>query len=550
MILSSRPALRYPKLPIWTPLTVLVMTSTALFAVTLWVGVWAAYDLATALLRCAVLVTSLGLMLGIAWAGRYHAKTTLGLAGVGCALGAGVLSLAYGLHFTYNSGATASGLMVLLPLGASGVWWQWLSHQKRLTWVAGSALLLALLIFVLTLERTAWLGLASGLLGAGYVYWRFAGSISSTRVVHRVSDWLLVLLLVSGLIGYALLGFTPTADRLLSHSAIGSALQERTALWRESVALGRDYYFTGSGLGMTAMVYSTYVLAVHVPYWYHAHQLYLQISLEQGLPGLVAFLGMILPLLGILVITYRASTTYARWFCLAAITALLAVVTYGFLDAELYATSMVVVLFVPLGFGLALYWALLNRQAAAGLAPTRRSSFLMIGAGLLPLIVLLVLSIRPAAKATLYTNLGVLHQTKSELALYHWSTWPIQDELRRRGLVDLSAARVYYQAVLTLDPANATVHQRLGQVALSQGDYAVALAHLRQAYATEPTRASLRRLLGEAYAVTGDITKAATLWQSVNMPQGQIDDRLWWYDSLQAEQEVRWLQQALARRQL
>lgn len=550
MILQSRQAMRYPKLPIWTPLTVLVMASTALFAVTLFVGVWAAYDLATALLRCAVLVTSLVIMMGIAWVGRYHAKTALGLAGVGCAVGAGVLSLAYGLHFTYNSGATASGLMVLLPLGVSGVWWQWLSHQKQLAWVAGGALLLALLIFLLTLERTAWLGLASGLLGAGYVYWRFAVSISSTRVVHRVSDWLLLLILVSGLIGYGLLGFTPTVDSLLSHSAMGAAFQERTALWRESVAIGRDYYFTGSGLGMTAMVYSTYVLAVRVPYWYHAHQLYLQISLEQGIPGLVAFLGMILPMLSILVITYRASTLYARCFCLSAITALLAVVTYGFLDAELYATSMVVVLFAPLGFGLALYWALLNRQAKAGLTPDRRPSFLTIGAGMMPLLVLVMLCSWPDARETLYTNLGVLRQTKSELALYQWSTWPIQDELRRRGLVDLSAANVYYQAVLTLDPDNATVHQRLGQVALSQGDYAVALAHLRQAYAAEPTRESLRRLLGEAYAVTGDITQAATLWQSVNMPQGQIDDRLWWYGSLQAEQKVRWLQQALARRQL
>lgn len=527
-----------------------VMTSTTLFILTLLVGVWAAYDPAPALLRGVVIVAGLAVMAGLAWTGRYHAQTVLGVAGVGCAVAAGALSLAYALGFTHNSGAVASGLMVLLPLGASGVWWQWVSYRTSVLWLAGSAWLLALVIFLATLERTAWLGLAGGLLGAGYLYWRFAEPATDRRLAYRLSDWLLGLALLSGVVGYGFLCFTPTFDGLLSHTVIGAAFQERAALWRESFAMCREYYFTGSGLGMTAMVYSTYVLAVHVPYWYHAHHLYLQLALEQGLPGLLAFLGMVLPLLGMLVITYRAGSPYARRFCLAAITALLAVVSYGFLDAELYATSLVVVLFVPFGFGLALYWALLNHQANAALMPSMRPSLPAIGgAGMMPVMVLVALCIWPGARGMLYTNLGVLSQTKSELSRYHWPTWPIQDELRRRGAVDLSAALTYYQAALALAPDNATAHQRLGQIALSQGNYAVAVAHLRQAYQAAPARASLRRLLGEAYAVTGDVTAAAALWQTVDMPQGQIDDRLWWYGSLHARQAVLWLQQALARRQ-
>lgn len=536
--------------PLWTPLTMLVMTSTALFSLTLLLGVWAAYDQATALLRCAVIGAGLAAMVVIGWTGRYHAKTMLGLAGVGCALVAGVLSLAYGLGFTHNSGAVASSLMVLLPLGASGIWWQWVAAQKRLAWLAGSAWLVGLVSFGVTLERTAWLGLVSGLVGAGYLIWRVE-TASSARMVGHVGDWLVGLALLSGLVGYGLLCFTPTADSLLPHTAIAAAVQERSALWRESLAMCDDYYFTGSGLGMTAMVYSTYVLAIHVPYWYHAHQLYIQIALEQGVPGLLAFLGMVLPLLGMLVTTYRASSPYTRPFCLSAMTALLAVVSYGFLDAELYATALVVVLFMPLGFGLALYWATLNRQATMALTPAGAPSVAALGgAGMLPILLVVLCCVKPGAGALLYTNMGVLSQTKSELSHYQWPTWPIQDALRRRGAVDLVTALAYYQAALTLAPDNATVHQRLGQIALSQGNYAVALAQLRQAYQTEPERASLHRLLGEAYAVTGDITAAAVLWQTVEMPQGHIEDRLWWYGSLHAQQEVQWVQQALAHRQL
>ena len=354
--------------------------------------------------------------------------------------------------------------------------------------------------------------------------------------------------MVSGFTLYSVLFFTPMLDGFIGHTAIGDAFLGRLALWRESLALGRDYYFTGSGLGMTAMVYSTYVLSMRVPYWYHAHNLYLQIALEQGVLGLLAFLGMALPLLGTLVITYRNSGPYSRWFCLATLTTLIAVLSYGLLDAEIYATTMVTTLFIPLGFALALHWALLNRQQNLSNSQTLRPSSLVLGgSGVVPVVALIALCIWPGASEKFYINFGVLTQTKAELSRYRWPIWPIQDELRRREAVDLSAAIAYYQAALALDPRNATAHQRLGQIALSRGDYPAALKHLHQAYMVEPNRGALHRLLGEVYAVTGDPARAAMLWQTVDMEYGQIEDRLLWYGYLNAKQEVDWIQQALAR---
>jgi hypothetical protein len=66
----------------------------------------------------------------------------------------------------------------------------------------------------------------------------------------------------------------------------------RIALWRDSLPLIQDYFFTGSGLGATAMIYATYAYLLHVPYLYHAHNLYVQIALEQGVPALLAWLGL------------------------------------------------------------------------------------------------------------------------------------------------------------------------------------------------------------------------------------------------------------------
>ena len=198
-----------------TPLIALVMTSGTVFFVTLLIGVWAAYDLATALIRFAVIATGLATMIGIVWAGRYHAKTILGLVGVVCALGAAGISIAYGLRFTHNSGAVASGLMVLLPLAICGVWWQWVSHENRLLWPAGGAVVIALVTFLLTSERTAWIGLGIGVLGAGYIDRRSGAPNSSDSVMRRASDRVLGLGVLSGLVVYSVLFFTPTLDGII-----------------------------------------------------------------------------------------------------------------------------------------------------------------------------------------------------------------------------------------------------------------------------------------------------------------------------------------------
>lgn len=532
-----------------TPLTALVTTSALIFNLTLLVALWAAYDRGAALLRLGPLQVGLWMMIALAWLGRYHAKTLLGLTGLGCAFWAAALGAVYSLHLNGNSGAIASSMMVLLPLAGVGVWWQWQCRQPLLVWLGLIAMSIALLVFLLTFERTAWIGLVVGLAGAGYLYGRMQPTAGSYPTLYRVSDSILIIGILSGLLLYLLLLLLPTWDDLISHTAVGGALLERLALWRESLAISRDYYFTGSGLGMTPMIYSTYVLSIHDPYWYHAHNLYLQIALEQGMPGLLAFLLMNGLLLGTAITTYQKSKSAERGFWLAAIAALLAMLTYGLLDAELYATAAVTVLFLPLGFMLTLYWARRQQQPNQPTAVVQPRRPLVFGrsavASLLLVLVMALLCSGPGVQERFYTNLGVLSQTQAELGHYRWPTWPLQDELRRKAAVDLTTATTHYQVVLQLNPTSATVHERLGQLQLSQGNYRDALAHLTQAHQTAPARESIRRLLGEAYAVTGQVKQAATLWRSVDLQYGQIKDRLWWYEYLKAEQEVQWIQQAL-----
>ena len=52
---------------------------------------------------------------------------------------------------------------------------------------------------------------------------------------------------------------------------------------------------------------------------------------------------------------------------------------------------------------------------------------------------------------------------------------------------------------------------------------------LTQALESAPTRHATRLLLGEFYAISGRTSEAAELWNSIELIDGQIEGRLWWY---------------------
>lgn len=524
-----------------TPTTVLVCSSAFCFFLTAIVGLWAAYDPVAALLRFTAIGSGLALMLAVAWLGRGNTKTALGWVGLGCTLLAAALSTAFLFGLLENSGMVASAMMVLLPLGASSVAWNRLRGHWRTVVFASVGLVLAFAGFALSGERTAWLALAAGLCCAAWLSWRFR--MKHPGVLHRLMDLLVVALFLGGLILYAGILVLPAWEAIILDVPVIGALLERTPLWRESIELIQDYRFTGSGLGSTAMVYSTYVYLLHVPFFYHAHQLYIQIALEQGLPGLVAFIAMTMPLTMSLFKAYREAGQDTGHFYLATVASVVALGVYGLLDTELYMTAAAPLLFLPFGCALALHWALQHRPRRSSELQRLPASISMRGsvlggAGVMPIIAIAVIILYPGASATMHANFGAVTQTKAELSQYQWPQWPVQDALRRTPAVDLSRAIADYQTALVIDTNNVTAHKRLGQIALSRGDYAQAQQHLAVAYRAAPEQRAIRQLLGEAYAVTGQLQVAATLWQTVDDNQQQLDARHWWYQHNKQWQEA------------
>jgi predicted Zn-dependent protease len=117
--------------------------------------------------------------------------------------------------------------------------------------------------------------------------------------------------------------------------------------------------------------------------------------------------------------------------------------------------------------------------------------------------------------------------------------------VRRHEQAALAPAVARFQMALARNPANVTANRRLGQIELSQGQYEEARRHLKAAYAADPEQRATRQLLGESYAISGEVDKAVTLWQTVDVRLGQLLIRKWWYEQIGDQSRAGWIAKAV-----
>ncbi len=498
---------------------------------------------------------------------------------------------AWGEGLRLHENLFAGALIGLLPIALVTLWQSWPTPQLPTKYWSLFGVVLGSAALLLTFSRGAWLGLLSGVGIAAYLHWRTdaernkrlnwqqarairrrrleqqRGQRPTVRPAARLErllaqpslmDWLMgggTIVAIGLLVGITL---SPAVHEALLRPVAGtyleSTINSRLAVWHESLPLIQDYWFTGSGLGSTPLVLATYVYLLHVPYLNHAHSLYLQVAIEQGLPGLIGLMGIMISALGLGIVWLRQADATHRLYGGGALAAQIALLIYGLTDAELYAGYFVPLLFLPAALLIgcvpaddAMVAAEPGATPPIDHAPQRKHGQ-WLGA-LTPLIALLLLVTLPGSASRWLVNQTTVAQTRQELALYEWPTWPIQDAVRRSPLVDTARWVTHYEAVLQQDPTNVTALRRLGQIALSQGEYQQADTWLERAYHLAPAERATRQLLGEAKALLGDATQANALWQSVDLGQGQLALRVWWYEQVDSALYVERFAQVLEARQ-
>lgn len=528
----------------------LFYASSTIYLLSAFVGVWAAGNGTAAWERFALFMVAIaGVLLMVVVSNRHgvsnssHSKW-YGLAGLTGAFAATVIAVNFVVTESMPSEVAAASFVILIPIGAVGLMWANQQQWPRLTLVVSASLGIAILGLVLTLERSAWLALVVGCTFALFCHGYFSldRNMPEHSVARRLFNRFILIGVLLLMVSTIVLVITPSSRQFLSN-LIGSSPYSRLSIWQDALTVIQDYRFTGSGLGQTSMVLSTYVYLFHVPFLFQVYNLFIQIGIEQGIPGIIGFTGMILASVLKVAVVYRERQPAMRWFCTAALAALVGLLVHGMLDAGLYISRLMPLMFIPLGIAMILPTSLHHEQAQMWGLSWRHSVVVGI---LLPVAALTAVSLLPGSLSAWQANLGAVEQSRLELNAYEWPRWPIQDELRRSDSIDLSGAVVHYQLALQLDPKNSTAHRRLGQIALSQGNYDVARQHLQIAFELAPEQRVTRQLLGELYAVSGEVGHAVDVWESGDTDPHKLELRQWWYTYLGADQQAHWLDEAVA----
>jgi O-antigen ligase len=404
--------------------------------------------------------------------------------------------------------------------------------------LAAALLILCVAALALTGSRGAWLGVAAGAALALYLSWRFA---ARRGALGLLADLLVLAVVVVALGAWYAVAFGPTIEAGLGLVASGGSAASRTQLWRDTLPLLRDYWFTGSGLGNSAMIYSTYALLLHVPFLEHAHNLYLQVALEQGIVGMVAVVGMMAATLLRTAAAWGAAGRTQRLMLAAGVASVVALAVHGLFDAELYVSALAPLIFLAIA---ALYTSasLSGRDARkrGALVAGYRSDLRWVGVVVALLVAVSAALLLPGVTRTpamLAANLGAVAQTRAELTAYmdpnkNSDEAFMQDAVRRYQSARLAPAVALFEEALESDPTNATAHRRLALIDLAQGEQASAKAHLEAAHAAQSMDRLPRQLLGEVAAMEGRPAEAARWWHGVDLSQGQLDVRQGWYQAL------------------
>jgi len=263
---------------------------------------------------------------------------------------------------TINPNILGGTLALILPLSlALALHWQWARWRwlPLLLWapivVMGNGL-------ILSQSRSSWLALGIASLLLGWLLLSTSSLIASrsgNRSVRRrrVLGGVFVVGLLVALGGLWYMGATHTLLPPELQQSTQTSLVRRMDIWRLSLQMVASNPLTGIGLGNYEAAFTVSFPTLPLTQGRvappHAHNLFLQLALDLGLPGLLAYLGLWIVLLRALLVqlhqrprTHQSLAHQAAAQCVAigVSSALVAMLIVGCFDNALWGTKLT---FIP-----------------------------------------------------------------------------------------------------------------------------------------------------------------------------------------------------------
>jgi putative inorganic carbon (HCO3(-)) transporter len=226
--------------------------------------------------------------------------------------------------------------------------------------------------------------------------------------------WLIIPLLLGFLALAVLIYLNQPVDLMLRaldpSDEFGIGFVLRFDIWSRALAMIRDMPFTGIGLNTFPLVQSHFYIGHLIGPEVHAHQLWLQTALDLGLPGLLAFIWLLVAFAYTVVRGYQLADSRQLQVLLVGLAAgVLAYVAAGTLDVTTLGSKPVAALWAMFGIAGATLSTLQEEKAIEPLKYGKKAPILLIS-GFLLITILIPMVISPAAGAR---NFGLVQAHKA-----------------------------------------------------------------------------------------------------------------------------------------
>jgi putative inorganic carbon (hco3(-)) transporter len=263
---------------------------------------------------------------------------------------------------TFNTNVIAGALVLLLPFCAVQIW-SFCSRHTILTWVGRISWFLVTCLSLWLLWRTRSRGA------------QIAIAVATFALVAltwpKIAGWLALPATAGVLVAGTTIGWRQVIEAIMNSPAT-HGIDVREEIWSRGLMIVRDFPVTGIGLGcFEPVVASLYPLVlIRSGRATHAHNLFLQVAVDLGLPGLIAYLAILGLSWQLIWLARQELARLAmrelRGLTTACSLALIGMVTHGIIDSAVWDNKGAFLSWVVMGLGAGLYrYAITHREEAS-----------------------------------------------------------------------------------------------------------------------------------------------------------------------------------------
>ncbi|MEM7125467.1 MAG: O-antigen ligase family protein [Chloroflexota bacterium] len=229
---------------------------------------------------------------------------------------------------TIHANLLAGVLLLTIPLLMARLLVPNVSKAGWIRLLEWGGVAITLLMLVLTQSRAGYLGIFVSIAVLGLLRW--------PRLL-----WGIPLLGLGFFIGFKQIPLEQLLNVLSRGDSLGG-WAGRLDVWTHSAYALQDFVFTGIGIGtFTLVIPLLYPIKVSVEGFPHAHNLFLQIGLDLGLPGLIAYLAILMNCVFMLWRLLWDKSDLSRWtLALGAAGGFVGMMVQGLFDAVLWGTKV------------------------------------------------------------------------------------------------------------------------------------------------------------------------------------------------------------------